>query len=286
MKAPRPLKVPVDAVYSFLDDHAMTLAAALAYYTTLSLAPLLLILLAIAGALGPNVHKDLINQVESLAGPKAGAAIGAVMHSVEGQNKRASVLSFIIGIVALLVSATGVVGQLQYSLNTIWGVESKPGQVVQDWFRKRLISLAMILGVGFVLLASLVVTAATNIFLPKLESNWRAVEFVISVAVYAVLFAGMFKFLPDVKIGWTDVWIGAVITAGLFAIGKYGIGKYLGYSSIGSSYGAAGSIVIILVWVYYASVILLFGAEVTRAYARAYDRKVVPESHAKWAPGT
>jgi membrane protein len=286
MKTPRAFKVPVDAVNGFLDDHVMTLAAALAYYTTLALAPLLLILLAVAGILGSNVHQAVVHEAESLAGQKAGAAIGAVMRSVEGQNRRASVLSFVIGIAALLVSATGVVGQLQYSLNTVWGVESKPGKVVQNWFRKRLISLAMILGIGFVLLASLVVTAAISILVPRLESNWRAVEFSVSVAVYTVLFAGMFKFLPDVKVGWSDVWIGAAITAALFAVGKYGIGKYLGYSSIGSSYGAAGSIVIILVWMYYASLILLFGAEVTRAFARVHGNKVIPEKHAKWALGS
>ena len=193
------------------------------------------------------------------------------------------IIATIVGFVVLLFGAGGVVGQLQNSLNTIWGVAPKPGQGLGGFVRQRFISFAMILGIGFLLLVSLVVSAAVS-GLAQLIGDFLvlayALDLLISFLFITALFAIIYKFLPDVQIQWGDVWIGAALTSLLFTIGKFLIGLYLGHSSVTSTYGAAGSLITILLWVYYSSLIFFLGAEFTQVYATQYGSGVAPAENA------
>src|SRR5581483_4191365 len=189
----------------------------------------------------------------------------------------------VVGIVTLLLGASGVFGQLQDALNTVWEVEPKPGRGIWGLIKDRFLSLTMVFGTGFLLLVSLVITAAVSAaggtlrgLGPGLEAIAHVVVEIVSFAVVTLLFALIYKFLPDAKIAWRDVWVGAVATAVLFVIGKFAIGLYLGHASIGSAYGAAGSFVVVLVWTYYSAQILLFGAELTQVYANRSGSHVEP----------
>jgi membrane protein len=265
----------------FLSDNAMTMGAALAFYTALSLSPLLILLLSVASFLGSNMQDQLVRQITSLIGPEAGSIISTIIENA-GQQKVAATVSAVIGLATLVFSATGVFAALQSSLNRIWNIEAKPGHGIWNYIRKRLLSLGMILAIGFLLIVSLAVSTTLNIILAGSGMVWQAVNFTVSLAVFILLFALMYKFLPDAEISWKDVWVGAAMTAVLFAIGKFAIGAYLGYSSVGSTYGAAGSLMVLLVWVYYSSLIVFFGAEMTQIYARKYGSRIQPESHAEW----
>jgi membrane protein len=193
----------------------------------------------------------------------------------------------IVGVLTLLLGASGVFGQLQDALNTIWGVKAKPGIGIWGFLRHRFLSFGMVLGIGFLLLISMVVTTALSGFMkhmggmvPMSEALAHILNLVVSFGVITLLFAVMFKFLPDVKIRWSDVWAGAVLTSFLFTIGKFLLGLYLGRASTTSSYGAAGSVVLILLWVYYASIIIFLGAEFTQVYAKARGHKTEPKKYA------
>jgi membrane protein len=200
------------------------------------------------------------------------------------------ILATLIGIVTLALGAAGVFGQLQDALNTVWGVQPKPNPGISGilfMLRSRFISFTMVLGIGFLLLVSLVFSALLSALngwmisqLPLSEALLQFINFAISFFVITLLFAVIYKVLPDVYIHWKDVWIGAVVTSLLFSIGKYLIGLYLGNSTIGSSYGAAGSFVVLLVWIYYSAFIFLFGAEFTQVYARKYGSQIVPSKNA------
>src|SRR5581483_5891761 len=179
----------------------------------------------------------------------------------------------VVGIVTLLLGASGVFGQLQDALNTVWEVEPKPGRGIWGLIKDRFLSLTMVFGTGFLLLVSLVITAAVSAAGGTLRGLGPGLE---AIAVVTLLFALIYKFLPDAKIAWRDVWVGAVATAVLFVIGKFAIGLYLGHASIGSAYGAAGSFVVVLVWTYYSAQILLFGAELTQVYANRSGSHVEP----------
>jgi membrane protein len=201
------------------------------------------------------------------------------------------VVSSILGIVVLLFGASGVFGELQGALNTIWEVAPKPGRGIWGTVRDRLFSFAMVMGVAFLLLVSLILSAALaaagRFFersLPGGEAVWQIVNFVISFAVVSSLFAVTFKVVPDAKVRWRDVWIGAVVTAFLFSVGKFLIGLYLGKSTVASSYGAAGSIVLLVIWVYYSSLILFLGAEFTQVYAKRFGSRIRPSENAVRAP--
>jgi membrane protein len=190
-------------------------------------------------------------------------------------------------LVTLLLGAAGLFGQLQDALNTIWEVAPKPGGGILAILRQRFISFTMVLGIGFMLLVSLVLSAAITLlgnfifrFIPEQEFLLQLINFVLSFGIITVLFALIYKILPDAKIAWRDVWLGAAVTSLLFAIGKLLIGLYLGNSTIGSAYGAAGSFVVLLVWIYYSAQILLFGAEFTQVYARTYGSKIEPSANA------
>ena len=276
-----------EAASESIEDKAMRLSAALAYYAIFSLAPLVIIVISIAGLIfGEEAARGQIaEQIRQLAGDRAAEAIQSLVQSASG--KTASVFATLLGLVALLFGASGVFGELKDALNTIWGVAVKPGRPLLTLIRDRFLSFTMVLGTGFLLLISLVISAAVAALstymrhrLPLPAFVWESLDFVISFGVVALLFAMIFKVLPNVQIGWHDIRIGALGTAFLFTIGKLLIGFYLGTSSIASSYGAAGSAIVILLWVYYSACILFFGAEFTKVYARKYGSGIVPNKRA------
>jgi membrane protein len=269
------------------EDKASRLAAALAYYTVFSLAPMLIIAIAIAGAVfGEEAARgEIVTQIQGLVG-RDGAQF--IETAIEGASKpKAGTIASLISIAVLLFGASGLFAQLQDSLNTIWEVQPKPGRGLIGILRDRFLSFTMVLGVGFLLLVSLVLSAGLSglvnflgSLLPGIGALLQIANFVLSFAVTTLLFGLIYKVLPDVKIAWSDVWSGAIVTSLLFSIGRFALGLYLGNSSFGSTYGAAGSVVIILVWVYYAAQILFFGAEFTQVYARRYGSRIVPTKNA------
>jgi membrane protein len=276
-----------NAIVDFIDDEAMSLGAAVSYYSALSLAPLLLLLLWIAGLLGPDVHRPLVAELTRLIGPEVGTAIGEVMKNAR-QETSARTLSGIVGLATLLISASAVFAELQHAMNVIWNVKPKPGAGFGDFIKKRLLSLGMVISVGFLLLVSMAASAAVSGVIewmsgaPASETAiWRLVDIGSSFVLYAFVFGAMFKVLPDVKIPWKNVIAGALITATLFVAGKVLVGLYLGYSSMASSYGAAGSLVVLLAWVYYSAQIVFLGAEIVQAYAAYRGSPITPESHAE-----
>jgi membrane protein len=274
--------------FEWLEDQAPTLGAALAYYTVFSLAPLLIIAIAIAGlVLGQEAAQgQIFNQLRGLLGNESGKAMQDMVQSAS-QKPASGVTATLIGIVTLLFGASGVFGQLQTSLNTIWEVQPKPGRGIWGILRDRVLSFGFILVVGFLLLVSLLLTAGIALvaewfggMFPGMEILTQIVNSVLSLVLITLLFAMIFKFLPDAKIAWHDVWIGAFITAVLFTIGKFALGLYLGKSGVESSYGAAGSLIVLLLWVYYSSQILFFGAEFTQVYANRFGSRVAPAENA------
>lgn len=268
-------------------DKAERLAAALAYYTVFSLAPLLVIVIAIAGSVfgAEAARGEIVGQIQGLVGREGAQFIQTAIQNAS--KPKAGTIASIISFVVLLFGASWVFGALQDALNTIWEVQPKPGRGVFTMIRSRFLSFTMILGIGFLLLVSLIVsaglTAAFNLLgnlLPAFSFFLPIANFVISFLVITLLFALIYKVLPDVKIVLRDVWIGAAITSLLFTIGKSLLGLYLGNGSFGSTYGAAGSLVIILAWVYYSAQILFFGAEFTKVYAKRYGSRIVPDENA------
>ena len=269
-------------------DGALDLGAALSYYTIFSLAPLLLVALAVAGLLWDRgqIQGQLIAQMQDLMGPQGAQAIETMLANAGRHGS--GVVASVLAVVTILFGATGVFVQLQSSLNKVWNVEAKPGLGIWSFVKTRLISFGMVLGIGFLLLVSLVVSTAvsalgkwaTGLLPAGSETLMQVVTFVVSFAFITLLFALMFRFLPDVEIAWRDVWIGAVVTALLFTLGKFLIGLYLGKSSVASTYGAAGSLVIVLLWIYYSSQILFLGAEFTQVYATHYGSQIKPSKHA------
>ena len=269
----------------WIEDQPFQLASSLSYYTIFSLAPLLIIVIAVAGMFfGPAAAKqEIVGTIEGLIGRQSAEAVQGMIQNASSQ-RTTGIISAILGFVTLFLGASGVVGQLQTSLNTIWGVEPKPGQGIWGFVRQRFVSLAMILGVGFLLLVSLVLSALVSTLARLIGTSVMLVytlDMVMSLALITALFAMIYKFLPDVRLDWRDVWIGAALTAVLFIIGKFVIGLYLGHSSVSSTYGAAGSVIMILLWVYYSSLILFFGAEFTQVYASQFGSGVVPADNAE-----
>lgn len=270
------------------EDKVPQLGAALAFYTALSIAPLLVISLAIAGMVfGEEAARGQIQQqMGSLVGEQGGKAIQQMITSASKPSE--GILATVLSTVILIIGASGVFGQMQQSLNTIWEVQPKPGRGILGMIRDRFLSVAMVFGVAFLLLVSLLLSAALTsmaTLLNRLPESlyWlsEVIHFGVTFVVITMLFAMMYKYLPDVKIAWRDVWLGAIITSALFTVGKFAIGLYLGHSSMASSYGVAGSFVVLLVWVYYSSQILFFGAEFTKVYADCYGSRIVPSENAE-----
>ncbi len=261
-------------IQEFTSDKVPRLGAALAYYTIFSIAPLLLIAISVAGlAFGREAASGQIYaQLRGVLGPQSAEMIQKMVEAAA--KPKSGTIATIVGIITLLLGAAGVVGQLKDALNTIWDV--KPQKMnVKKTILEYVMNWAMVLGIGFLLLVSLVLDSAiaaagkfAGNHLPGGEALWQILQVVVSLGVITVLFAAIFRFLPDLKIEWREVWLGAVFTSILFVIGKFALGLYLGKSAVGSSYGAAGSLVLVLLWVYYAAQIVLFGAEFTQVHAR------------------
>jgi membrane protein len=269
----------------WLEDKVPQLGAALAYYTVFSLAPLVLLLLAIVGFLFHNdpagAWRKMTEQMSYFLDKSAVDIVQDIAQKASQPNKGVAATS--IGILLALFGASGVFGQLQDALNTIWGVKAKPGAGITGFIRSRFLSFAMVAGVCFLLLVSLVLESVLKSFSHYVQAMFPE-GIVIALVVYSIfdlgvvvlLFASIFKFLPDVKIQWRDVWIGALMTAIFFAVGKWALGLYLGSGAAASAYGAASSLITLLLWIYYSSQILLFGAEFTQVYAARAGRALVP----------
>jgi len=278
-----------DAGAQWVADKAARLGAALAYYSIFSIAPLLIIAIAVAGLVfgAEAARGEVSRQVGHLVGEKGGEAIESM---VEAANKPgAGTVATVIGVVMLLVGAVGLFGQLQDALNTIWEVQPKPGRGVWGFVRDRFLSLSMVMGVAFLLLVSLIasaVLAAVGGLLGDLQTGviGQIITTAIDLVVITLMFALIYRFLPDAVIAWRDVWFGAGVTAVLFVVGKVLIGLYLGHAGVSSAFGAAGSLAVLLVWLYYAAQIFLFGAELTKAYADRMGSRIEPKPHAERVP--
>jgi membrane protein len=271
------------AISEFYDDDAMGLAGALAFYTALSLAPLVLIVIKIVGIMDPHAQDHVVAQISGFVGTQAGEAVAEVVDAAN-RNESTGTLAAMLGLGTLLFSATGVFAQLQSSLNRIWNVRPKPGQGIWGMIRKRVLSFGMVLSIAFLLLVSLVISAAISAIFSEETLLWSALNFVVSMGLFTVLFALMFRYLPDARTHWHDIWTGAAVTALLFAVGKLAIAFYLGRSGVSSAYGAAGSLVVLLLWVYYSALVFFFGAEITEAYAMENRSPIVPDESAERVP--
>lgn len=278
-----------ETLRQWLEDKAPQLGAALAYYTVFSLAPLILVLLAILGLIFRNdptgAWEKMTVQLGYFLDRSAIDVIQSIAQKASSQDK--SIWATIIGVALALFGASGVFGQLQDALNTIWGVKAKPGGGIWGFLRGRFLSFAMVGGICFLLLVSMTLESVLKAFSHYIQALLPG-GIVIAVAVYLIfdlalvvlVLGAIFKVLPDAKIRWRDVWIGALITALLFALGKWALGLYLGSGSAASAYGAASSLITLLLWVYYSSQILLFGAEFTQVYADHFGARVIPDKYA------
>jgi membrane protein len=279
-----------DAFKDFSDDECPVRAAALSYYVVFSLPPLLILILLIASALfdPAEVQRALTEQMGGFMGAQGAQEIGTIMQEAERPGGRG--LKAVLGIAAILFGATGSFIQLQSALNRAWEVEPDPRQGgIKNMIFKRILSLGMVLGIAFLLLVSLALSAALTAIGGLIgrmipggsEVVAQIFNFVLSFVVITALFAAIYKVLPDAKIAWKDVWVGAVVTALLFTIGKFLLGLYLGRSNPGEAFGAAGSLALLLVWIYYSSMIVLFGAEFTQAWAIRKGAGIVPKEGAR-----
>lgn len=267
-------------------------SAALAFYTIFSLAPVLVIAITLAGlAFGEEaVRGQIFEEFEGLMGKDAALLVQEVLKSAARPSSGR--LPAVIGVVTLLLGATAIFGQLQDALNNVWSVAPKPGAAITTLLRKRLHSFALVVGIGFLLLVSLLLSAALSGFSRYLErvldlpvDFLQIANFILSFALITLLFAMTYRILPDVKIAWRDVWLGSLLTSLLFVVGKTLIGLYLGRTGVASAYGAAGSLVVILLWVYYSSLIFFFGAEFTRVHSRQFrTSRAQPEEGAVRVP--
>ncbi|HVR71982.1 MAG TPA: YihY/virulence factor BrkB family protein [Vicinamibacteria bacterium] len=273
------------------EDGAPRLAAALAYYTIFSLAPILVIVVAVAGlAFGAEeVRGAIVQQMRGMLGDSGGELVGGLLE--QASKPKDGVLAMAIALATLLFGASGLFAQLQSALNTVWEVKPKTGRGLIGVFKDRFLSFTMVVGVGFLLLVSLVLSAALQALQAFAEGRvaqmaplFQVLGAVLGVALTTLLFAMLFKFLPDVKLAWNDVWTGALATAVLFTAGEHALGAYIGRGALGSAYGAAGSLAILLIWVYYSAQIILFGAELTQVYARMRGAWVEPKDNAEAAP--
>lgn len=271
------------AVYEWNEDKVPRMAAAIAFYTLFALTPIMIVAMAIGSTMFDEalVRREVLDQVRFLIGEQGTAAIQLLIKNAPEQQGGWG--ATFVGLATLFFAATGVFVELKDSLNTIWEVRPKPGLGLVEMIKDRLLSFAMVLVIGFLLLVSLVTSAMLSalgrqlsLYLPLPVGFWTAGDFLVSFGVITLLFALIYHSLPDAVVAWRHVWLGAAVTALLFVFGKMLFGWYLGHSTIGSSYGAAGSLVIVVLWTYYSSLILLFGAEVSFVAAQQAGAKVVP----------
>lgn len=269
------------------EDKVPVLAAALAYYTVFSVAPLLIIVIAVLTFFGQGgAQSDIVDQIGQATSEEVGSLIGTMIESRQDQG--GNVIATIIGVVILLVGATTVFAQLQNALNTIWGVKPDPeASGIRHMIGVRIASLGMVLGIGLLLFASLVLSTVVSSLagsaadaLPGSSFLWSLLDWLVSLAIITLLFAAIFKVLPDARISWRSVWVGALVTALLFVLGKWLLGLYLSRAGIAGAYGAAGSLVVLLLWVFYSAQILLMGGEFTQVFARRTGEGIHPDEGA------
>ncbi len=286
-------KIPVifkDSFLEFIDDKVLKLSAALAYYTIFALPSLLIVVIGLCGILYGKqaVEGEIFFQIKDFVGAEAAIEIQHVIQKM-AINKD-SFVATIFGITTLLIGATGIFGEIQDSINTIWGLKTKPEKGWIKLLLNRVISFSMILILGFILIVSLLLNVLLHAFFNQLKKYFSEdlinslyfLDQLIMFVIIAVLFAFIFKVLPDAKILWRDIWIGAFVTTVLFVIGKIVIGYYLSNMKQISAYGAAGSLILILLWVYYSAIILYFGAEFTQVFAKHHGRVIEPNKYAIW----
>ena len=290
---PSTLRILGQALAAWWNDNVMRLGASVAYYTLFAIAPMLIVATAIAGTVFGEeaVRGEIVGQVNGLIGNEGGVAIQALLKGAALRGD--SALAMTIGGITFVLAACGAFLELQAAFNTIWQVTPVPDGRIKDFLLDRLRSFGLVVAIGFLMMVSLAVSAALAAFgawlerwAPGMPGVLSVLNFVLSLAVTSALFAMLFKFLPDVELSWPDVSTGALVTAILFAFGKNLIGLYIGRSAMGSTYGAAGSVLVVLVWVYYSSQIVLIGAEFTRLYAEHVRRFVRPSSFAERAEST
>ncbi|MBV9463515.1 MAG: YihY/virulence factor BrkB family protein [Verrucomicrobiae bacterium] len=267
----------------WLEDKAPRLGAALAYYTVFSMGPLLIISVGLAGLIfGHDAAQGrIVKELSGFIGEQSSEALQTMIRNAHKPG--AGIFATIVGTLTLLIGASAVFAQLQDALNTIWKVEPKPGGGVLGIIRNRVASFAMLLAIGFLLLVSLMFSAVVGALSDSIGRSLsisgpmlEGLNFILSLVLVAALFGTIYKILPGVRLAWRDVWHGALWTSVLFAVGKWLIGLYLGHSSVSSAYGAAGSLAVILIWVYYSAQILFFGAEMTKVYARKFGSGRTP----------
>lgn len=270
------------AVKGFIADDAMTLSAALSFYTLLSFAPLMVLIVWLGSSLEYGSQTAMLEQIEALAGENARKAAQAVLESASVRPSAGSIAGAA-GVFISLIGATTVFAQLQASLNRIWGIKVKPGKAVWYWLRRRVLSIGLIAAIVFILIVSLLVSSLLGALLTRSGPVWDLLNQLISTAVLAGLFALLFRYLADVYLPWHRALWGGAITGILFAVGKVGIGFYLAGGDVGGAYGAAGSLVVLLVWIYYSSAIFFFGAEIVQAWFNVRGETMQPARHAESA---
>ena len=263
----------------FAHDELSTRAAALAFYSALSFAPLLVLLLWIVTTLEPSWQDQLAGSLRNLVGPRAADAVTLVL---DNARERPGVGSWagLLGLGVTLVGASAVFAQLQGAINRVWNLAPQPGGAIVDWLRARMMALGLLLSLAFLMVISFAASALIAVFVRGDTLLWQILEPLISLTLFTGVFAAIFKVLPDASIDWPDALVGAALTALLFAAGKFGIGVYLAHSSVGGAYGSAGGVVVLLVWVYYSALILLLGAELTQSVAEVRGHPIVPRAHA------
>ncbi|MEW6267978.1 MAG: YihY/virulence factor BrkB family protein [Thermodesulfobacteriota bacterium] len=284
----RILKLLPKAAVAWWNDDVFRLSASLAFYTIFSLAPIMLLATALAGMVfgEDTAQRQLVAQIEALVGTEGGRVVERMVETLRTSGSGAAAAA--IGVLSVLIGSTVVFAELQSALNKIWDVRADASRgMLRDLVEKRVLSLILVIGVGFLLLVSLVIDAVLTgtqellaAHTPSVPWLWQTVNRAVSFAITTLLFMMIYKLLPDVRLAWKDVAIGAFVTAILFSVGKVAIGFYLGRMSVGSAYGAAGSFVVLLVWIYYSALISFFGAEFTQVYARHEGSGLRPEPHA------
>jgi membrane protein len=262
------------------DDALLTRAAAVAFYSALSFAPLIVLLLWVLAALRPEWQGQLTDGLATMLGEKAAGAITLVLQNAESTPTLGNIAG-IAGLGITLFSASAVFAQLQGALNAIWNIEARPGKAITAWLWARARAISLLIGVAFLMIVSFVVSTAIGIFVPADSLAWTIAERIISVLVFIAAFGAMYRVLPDARIAWADAWRGALLTTVLFIAGKWAIDLYIRHASVGGAYGSAGALVVLLTWVYYAAIIVLMGAELTHGLSVARGEPVKPQPQAK-----
>lgn len=276
------VKVVKGTVHGAARDDLMTHAAAVAFYSVLSFAPMLVLLLWLVTSLQPAWQQQLVGSITSLVGTRAADAAKLVISNAQARPQLGN-WAGIVGLLVSLVGASTVFAQLQLAINRVWNLQAAPRNAIFSWLLTRMHALGLLLTLAFLLIVSLVASAGIAMFVRNDTMAWDAIEAMASLVLFGLVFASIYKVLPDARIDWRDTLLGGLFTAVLFATGKFGIGLYLAHSDVGGAYGPAGSVVVLLVWVYYSAVILLLGAELTQNVAEARGVPIRPNEHAEVA---